>query len=206
VIYDHHIVLEEIYYDIEALTDLYMKMRHCALEYNEWKTVIAAEKSSTHNRQKLIDGFNGRLLTIHSPMYEGKRLIDYPVIQDFLKQFNFLKPLGIADVSFQLNEPGFKFKPHTDRNLEYTIMCPLLPRENFNNLIFWEGTDAERNTANKKLYELEYSFKHPTIFNGKVLHSVNPVSTERAVLRIKITHESYADMVKRYKAGEFLNI
>jgi hypothetical protein len=206
MIYNHHIILEEIHYDIEALTDLYLKMRHCALEWNEWKTAIASEKNLPHKRQKLVDGFAGKLLAVYSPMYEGKQMIDYPVIQDFVKQFNFLKPLGNADISFQINEPGYEFRKHTDRNLDYTMMCPLLPRENFNNLIFWEGTDAERDSTNKKLYELQYSFKHPTIFNGKVLHSVNPINTERVVLRIKVTHESYNHMVNRYKAGEFLKI
>lgn len=201
----HHVVFDEITYDLNALTDLYLKMRHCALEWNEWKTAIASEKNLPHKRQKLVDGFDGRLLAVYAPAYEGKNMLDYPEIQEFISQFNFLKPLGNADISFQINEPGFEFRKHIDRNLDYTIMCPLLPRENFNNLIFWEGTEQERNIETPKIYELEYSFKHPIVFNGKVLHSVDPISTERVLLRIKITHESYEDMITRYKAGTLLS-
>ena len=136
MIYNHHIIFEEINYDIEALTELYIKMRHCALEWNEWKTAIAADKNLTHKRQKLVDGFDGRLLAVYAPAFEGKEMIDYPQIQNFVNKFNFLKPLGKADISFQINEPGYEFRKHTDRNLDYTMMCPLLPRENLITLSF----------------------------------------------------------------------
>ena len=199
----HHIVVKEINYDSESLIKLYEKMKHCALEWNEYKTAV---NGNSHKRQKLVDGFSGRLLAVYSPMYEGKHMHEYSEIQKVLNKFNFLQPLGTDDISFQINEPGFKFKKHIDRQLEYTIMLPLLPKSNFNRLYFWHGDEKDRDKDLELDYALDYNMQHPTIFNGKVLHSVNEVQEERVILRIKVTHESYNDMLKRYNNGEFINV
>lgn len=197
----HHIVFEEITYDIEALTELYLKMRHCALEWNEYKYAL---KGNTHKRQKLVDGYDGRLLAVYSPMYEGKEMPEYAEVKEIISKFNFLTAPSNNDVSFQINEPNFKFDRHLDRNLEYTIMLPLLPRENFSPLTFWEGSDRDRSTTTKKIYTLDYSMKHPTVFDGKVLHSTEKIDTERVIFRIKVAGETYNDMLARYKSGTFL--
>jgi len=214
MIYKHHVLFDEVTYDIEALTNLYHRMKHCSLEWNTWRTTIATRESMIHEHQELVDGFPGRLLAIYSPMYEGKEMIDYPEIQDFVSNFNFLEPLGIADISFQINEPGFQFKKHIDLGLDYTMMCPLIPSKNFNDLIFWRGTkideenmtyDEVRDSNLEKEYHLKYNHKNPIIFNGKIVHSVdNVIEQERVVLRIKITHESYHDMITRHKANKFV--
>ena len=47
---------------------------------------------------------------------------------------------------------------------------------------------------------------HPSIFNGKTLHSVEQIKYERVMFRIKVTHETYQDMIKRYKEGKFINV
>lgn len=198
----HHITFDEITYDRLGLYELYKKMEHCALEWNEYKTAIFGDN---HVRQKLPDGFPGRLLAVYSPMYEGKQMYEYLEIQKVLSNFNFLHPLGVDDISFQINEPGFQFRKHTDRKLDYTIMFPLFPVNDFNRLTFWKGTDKERDLDLEKDYDLEYSINHPTVFNGKVLHSVDECKTKRVLLRIKVTHESYEDMLHRYKRGTFLN-
>jgi hypothetical protein len=197
----HHIVFEELTYDIEALTDLYFKMRHCALEWNEYKYAL---KGDTHKRQKLLDDVPARLLAVYSPMYEGREMTEYPEVQEVISKFNFLTAPSNNDVSFQINEPNFNFKTHLDRHLEYTIMLPLLPRENFAPLTFWEGSDRDRNTTTKKIYTLDYSMKHPTVFDGKVLHSTEKIDTERVIFRIKVAGETYNDMLARYKSGTFL--
>lgn len=199
----HHILFEEITYDIEALTDLYLKMRHCALEWNEYKYAL---KGDSHKRQKLLDDVPARLLAIYSPDYEGKTMLEYPEVQEVLSKFNFLTPPDNGDVSFQINEPNFRFKTHLDRHLEYTIMLPLLPRKNFNSLTFWNGSDEDRSTTTSKIYTLDYSMKHPTVFDGKVLHSTETINVERVIFRIKVADEKYSDMLERYKSGTFLNI
>lgn len=198
----HHITFSEITYDRLGLLSLYNRMKHCALEWNEYKTAIFG---NSHVRQKLPDGFPGRLLAVYSPAYEGKHMHEYTEIQEVLSKFNFLQDLGVDDISFQINEPGFQFRKHTDRKLDYTIMFPLHPVENFNTLTFWKGEDKDRNKELEKEYDLEYSMNHPTVFNGKILHSVQECKVERVLLRIKITHESYEDMLVRYKEGTFLN-
>ena len=198
----NHITFTEITYDKNALLELYNKMKHCALEWNEYKTAIFGKN---HVRQKLVDGFSGRLLAVYSPMYEGKHMHEYDEIKEVLSKFNFLEDLGVDDISFQINEPGFQFRKHTDRKLDYTIMFPLKPEQDFNKLTFWKGEDKDREKDLEKDYDLVYSMDHPTVFNGKILHSVEEVKEERVLLRIKITHESYEDMMSRYKEGTFLN-
>ncbi len=54
-------------------------------------------------------------------------------------------------------------------------------------------------------YTYEYSHTHPSIFNGKILHSVEEIKEERVMFRIKITHETFEEMIERYKAGKFVN-
>lgn len=195
----HHLVFEEITYDIEALTALYKKMQDCALEYNEH--VHQHQTTSKGNIQKLQKqppGSDGRLLAVYSPMFEGKEMTDYPEVQQVLSNFNFLSEPKNESVSFQINEPNHKFMKHIDRNLEYRIMLPLLPRDDLAPLTFWNGEE--------KNYTLNYSMKHPTAFNGKIIHSTEPNSVERVVFNIKVSDETFEDMVVRYNAGTFLNI
>jgi len=65
--------------------------------------------------------------------------------------------------------------------------------------------DEVRDSNLEKEYHLKYNHKNPIIFNGKIVHSVdNVIEQERVVLRIKITHESYHDMITRHKANKFV--
>ena len=52
---------------------LYMKMRHCALEWNEWKTAQFRKKFNSQRQKKLVDGFDGRLLAIYSPCMKASK-------------------------------------------------------------------------------------------------------------------------------------
>ena len=67
----HHVVVDEITYDRNALRQLYQKMAHCALEWNEYKTAIKNRIGETHRHQGRADGFKGRLMGVYSPAYEG---------------------------------------------------------------------------------------------------------------------------------------
>mgnify|MGYP003648454847 CR=1 FL=1 len=44
----HHVVVDELVYNRPALKNLYERMSHCALEWNEYKTAI-----KNRNIQKL---------------------------------------------------------------------------------------------------------------------------------------------------------
>tara|TARA_A100001011_G_scaffold174767_1_gene183436 strand:+ start:672 stop:1295 length:624 start_codon:yes stop_codon:yes gene_type:complete len=202
---EHHVVVDEITYDQTALRQLYQKMAHCALEWNEYKTAIKNRIGETHKHQGRTDGFKGRLMGVYSPAYEGKHMGEYNEVKDIVSKFNFLKPLGNDDITFMYYEPGFVFKPHTDRQMHYNIMLPILPDDGFEKITFWKGTDADRNNPKGKEYTYEYSHTHPSIFNGKTLHSVDEIKEERVMFRIKITHETFEEMIERYKAGKFIN-
>ena len=49
------------------------------------------------------------------------------------------------------------------------------------------------------------STMHHPHHNGKTLHSVEEIKEERVMFRIKITHETFEEMIERYKAGKFVN-
>lgn len=199
----HHVVVDEFSFDSDALVSLYEKMAHCSLPWNEYKTAIKNRNNLEHTHQGRGDGGLGG---VYSPMYEGKHMHEYKEIQDVVNKFNFLEPLGPDDVTFMTYQPGFTFKKHTDRQMHYNIMMPIIYGNEPECITFWKGEDHERDTTTEQEYTYNYNTQHPTIFNGKTIHSVDTIKEFRVVFRIKITHETYEDMIARYEAGEFLNV
>ena len=202
----HHVVVDELVYNRPALRNLYERMSHCALEWNEYKTAIKNRKNQVHRHQGRTDGYSGRLMGVYSPAYEGKHMQEYPEVKELISKFNFLEPLGNDDITFMYYEPNFVFKPHTDRQMHYNIMLPILPENDFEKITFWKGEDSDRDNPLGIEYEYTYDMNHPSIFNGKTLHSVEQIKYERVMFRIKVTHETYEDMIKRYKEGKFINV
>ena len=193
---EHHCVLEGVVWDRQELIDFYNKFdESCHLPWNEFK-----KKYNPNNpyRKTLTDKFR----QIYSPNLEGKELIEYPVIQKLIKQFNFKVPLGVTDVQILDYEPGFEFVPHIDQEVEISIMIPIIPEDGGEPLTFLEGDDF-RNPG-KEIYKVYYSTEHPTLVTGKTIHSVEKMKDYRVVLRLRTNGETYEDVMKKHDNNEFI--
>ena len=193
---EHHCVLEGVVWDRQELIDFYNKFdESCHLPWNEFK-----KKYNPNNpyRKTLTDKFR----QIYSPNLEGKELIEYPVIQKLIKQFNFKVPLGVTDVQILAYEPGFEFVPHIDQEVEISLMIPIIPEDGGEPLTFLEGDDF-RNPG-KEIYKVYYSTEHPTLVTGKTIHSVEKMKDYRVVLRLRTNGETYEDVMKKHDNNEFI--
>ena len=54
-------------------------------------------------------------------------------------------------------EPFGLFLNHTDRQMHYNIMLPILPDDGFEKITFWKGTDADRDNQKGEEYTYEYN-------------------------------------------------
>ena len=193
---EHHCVLEGVVWDRQELLDFYKQFdESCHLPWNEFK-----KKYNKDNpyRKTLTDKFR----QVYAPNFEGKELIEYPVIQKFIKQFNFKVPLSVTDVQILAYEPGFAFVPHIDQEVELSIMLPILPEDGGEPLTFLEGDDF-RNPG-KEIYKVYYSTEHPTLVTGKTIHSVEEMKDHRVVLHFRTNGETYKDVMEKHKKGEFI--
>ena len=120
----HHFTIKEMKYDKQPLLDLYDKLKDCKVPWNDYK------KLYNPNFGNQPRGDNG-LGAICAPYYEGKELIEYPAVQNIIKQINWAdlikedkngntkhikKTPQPIDCTFMTYEPGFVFKKHIDRN------------------------------------------------------------------------------------------
>jgi hypothetical protein len=198
--FKHHCIIDEITYDHSALINLFNQFPdECHLPWNKYKAAIKGER---HSHQPRGDGgLNG----IFSPYWEGKQMWDYEPVKQVLSCFNFVNPLDEHDITFMTYTPGFTFANHTDRYLEYNIMFPLVPDDGGEPITFYKGEDKDRDNPLGVEYTYHYNTTHPTVFNGKTIHSVDTIQEYRVMFRIKVTSETYGDMLARYEAGEFIN-
>ncbi len=193
---EHHCVLEGVVWDRQELIDFYNKFdESCHLPWNEFK-----KKYNPNNpyRKTLTDKFR----QIYSPNLEGKELIEYPVIQKLIKQFNFKVPLSVTDVQILAYEPGFEFVPHIDQEVEISIMIPIIPEDGGEPLTFLEGDDF-RNPG-KEIYKVYYSTEHPTLVTGKTIHSVEKMKDYRVVLRLRSNGETFKDVMEKHDNNQFI--
>ncbi len=193
---EHHKVLEGVVWDRQELREFYEQFdESCHLPWNEFK-----KKYNPNNpyRQTLTDKFR----QVYAPNFEGKELIDYPIIQNLINQFNFDEPLGVTDVQILAYEPGFAFVPHQDAEVDISIMFPLIPEDGGEPLTFWEGDDW-RNHGDM-LYKVHYSTEHPTLVTGKAIHSVEEMKDYRVILRLRTAHTSYESAIKKCNEGNFI--
>ena len=194
----HHITLTDLKYDRESLVNLYRSFHQSfAIEYNEW---FAKFKFGIPFSKRVAG-----LKTLWTYDIANKYLIDYPEVQEIMNKIRWPehKPT-ITDVHFMIYTPGWEFKTHTDKNLEYNIMIPVILDNDSQKLQFWVGEDCDKDTTKELDYEITYSSEYATLFNGKVLHSASANTGERVVLRIKVDGETYYDVVERIKNNNFL--
>ena len=201
-LFEHHAILDEIDIPTDELVDLWQSFpENCNLPWNEYKKYDSGERQKMQRYNPRVEG--GGLCALYTPLHQGKQITEYKVVNDLLNKFNWLKQPDYHDITFMTYKKGFKFPVHYDTHLEYNIMFPLLPKNNMEPINFYEGQD-KHNPGSKK-YTYYYNQYHPTVFNGKILHDVDSVADFRMIFRIKITSESYDDMIVRYKEGNFIN-
>ena len=206
--FNHHCIIDEISYNNQELIDLFNRIpKKCELPWNQYKNVI---KDANPNRvyssgRKFQRRGEGGLNGIYTPLWEGKHMTEYPEIKKITNRFNFIDPIIPEDVTFMTYNPGFTFANHTDRYLEYNIMFPLIPNDGGEPITFYKGKDKDRDDPLGVEYTYSYNTTHPTVFNGKTIHSVDTIKEYRVMLRIKVASEKDEDMIIRYKDGKFMN-
>ena len=204
--FKHHCIIDEINYNKDELINLFNRIpKECELPWNQYKKAIKKDggaKGYTRNQNRGDGGLNG----IFTPYWEGKQITEYPEVQNVLKCFNFITPLDPHDITFMTYTPGFTFSNHTDRYLDYNIMFPLIPTDGGEAITFYKGEDEDRDNPLGIEYTYKYNTTHPTVFNGKTIHSVDTIKEYRVMFRIKVVNEPYNDMIDRYKANNFINL
>ena len=206
---EFHFVIPEVKTPLKELTELYNKVKDYSYTWNDYK------KKYDPNKHHQPRG-DGGLGAVYSPDLEGIEIKDYPVVKEFLRNFIFYQPdekdinnesgLEGNDVTFMTYEPGFVFKKHTDREMQYNLMMPILPLTNNEPIHYWVGEDKDRDITDKKVATVYYNFDHPTVCNGKALHSVDEIKEHRVIFRIKLAKESFESIRERYKRGTFLTV
>ena len=195
---DHHRVLHEIKLDRQALIDFYhMFPKETHLPWNEFKL-----KYNPNNPYRPM--LNDKFKMVYAPAYEGKELIDYPIIQELISKFNFRNPLIVTDVQILTYDAGFKFKTHIDAEVNWSMFIPLIPEDGGEPLVYHEGTDS-RNQG-PEIYRVYYSTEHPTLTTGAVIHRVPEMAGPRVLLRIRSGDETFNDIIHKIDQGTFFNL
>lgn len=195
---EFHFVISEVVSPIAELTELYESLKEYSLPWNDYKRKYNPNKPYQPRGE-------GGLGAVYAPDKDGLEVIDYPVVKKLLKRFNFVQELSGIDVAFMTYEPGFVFQKHTDRDMQYNLMFPIYPLEDNAPIHFWDGRDEDRDSTKTKLATIHYSKQHPTLTNGKRIHSVDEIKQHRVMFRIKITQETFDEVRVRYEQGKFIN-
>tara|TARA_B100001057_G_scaffold449754_1_gene491233 strand:- start:406 stop:1041 length:636 start_codon:yes stop_codon:yes gene_type:complete len=202
----HHCTIDEITYDREELLDFVNQHRHNIMQFGDYMQYLSPEKREF----KGSDGMNA----IAVQKTEGKDLLEYPVVKKYVDMFNFAQPIAPRDIDLLHYDPGYSFHPHTDHYMWCGIMFPIEPEDAGEPISFYsrEGQEPERNVNYKKRgwtdddieYNHYYSNKHPTLFNGMIVHGVPTITKERIYLRIKVLGEKFEDVVEKLKNNNFI--
>tara|TARA_B100000524_G_scaffold140239_1_gene70316 strand:- start:246 stop:863 length:618 start_codon:yes stop_codon:yes gene_type:complete len=196
---EHHRVLHEVSIDRQALLDFYnMFPKETHLPWNEFK-----RKYNPNNKYTamLTDDFK----MVYAPAYEGKELIEYPIIQNLISKFNFKNPLIVTDVQILTYDAGFRFKKHVDREVNWSMFFPILPEWGGEPLVYHKGSHRKKDDG-PEIYRVYYSTKHMTLTDGKVMHRVPKMSEQRVLLRIRSGDETYDELLDKINKGTFFNL
>jgi len=206
----YHCTIDEITYDREELLEFVNQHRHNIMQFGDYMEYLSPEKREFNPKRKGREGMNA----IAVQKTEGKDLLDYPVVKKYVDMFNFTKPINPRDIDLLHYDPGYSFHPHTDHYMWCGIMFPIEPEDAGEPISFYsrEGQEPERNvnyekrgwTDNDIEYNHYYSNKHPTLFNGMIVHGVPTISKERIYLRIKVLGEKFEDIVEKLKNNNFV--
>ncbi len=196
-IYKHHIIFDEISYDRQQLLEWYSEVE----QYREDFAVVMnrdielSELNEEISHRKKFKSRNSKeFTTIDTFHHIGKHIVDFPLIRKLADKFNFIRPLQGREVDILIYEPDFKFVPHIDFHMNCGIMFPILPKHDISPIDFykmppnetWERAKVfDINFERDFDYSYYYSTKHPSMFNGNVIHGVRNNNQKRVFLRFK---------------------
>ena len=202
----YHCTIDEITYDRKELLEFTNQHRHNIMQFGDYMQYLSPDKREFKGRT----GMNA----IAVQKTEGKDLLEYPVIKKYVDMFNFKSPIAPRDIDLLHYDPGYSFHPHTDHYMWCGIMFPIEPEDAGEPISFYsrDGIDPERNVNYEKRgwtdadieYNHYYSNKHPTLFNGMIVHGVPEIAKERIYLRIKVLGEKFEDVVEKLKNNHFV--
>jgi hypothetical protein len=204
-IYKHSITFDEITYDVQELRDWYKPFAH-----------LKGELSTAYT------GGVGPICDVAA--LEGKQVHEYPLIQKLASYFKPLEQeakLSNFYARIFTSPPGGGLGPHIDEGesamggTHCAIIFPIVPDDispviymkedpNRNALgSYWEWSDF---TLDDIDYVHQYKIGHPSLIDARYIHTGRNFSTQdRAILRFKISHMTYAECYELCKNGEFLN-
>ena len=202
----NHIIFDEYTYDREALAKLYTEVLEpeCVVQYavrKDW---------GPDKRHGWTPGYNA----VDVRRIGKTSLLDFPEIKQIVDVFNFAKPMNEGDVDILVFDPPFEFVPHVDYLTTCVVMFPILPADGGEPVNFWAGEDLipERRKKYPNIdpkyfdYSLQYSTKHPNLFNGMVVHSVEPVKRRRVYMKFHVIHNTFEEILAQANAGTLLNL
>jgi hypothetical protein len=206
----YHCTIDEVTYDRLELLDFTNQHKHNIMQFGDYMEYLSPDKREFNPKRKGREGMNA----IAVQKTEGKDLLEYPIVKKYVDMFNFNSPINPRDIDLLHYDPGYSFHPHTDHYMWCGIMFPIEPEDAGEPISFYsrEGQEPERNVNYEKRgwtdkdieYNHYYSNKHPTLFNGMIVHGVPKISKERIYLRIKVLGEKFEDVVEKLKNNNFV--
>jgi len=212
--FNHHVIFDEITYDREELKAWYESVKHYRNDFGSVMNRlrdISGSTSLSHTKKFQTGLFD----TVDSKGFIDKHIIEYEPIKKLVDKFNFDIPLQGQDVDVLIYKPGYVFKPHVDFHMHCGIMFPILPDEGASPIDFyrmppeakWERAAGYLQWINPERdleYSYYYSLKHPSMFNGDVIHGVKNNDKERVFLRFKCLSMTFHDVIEKTKNGNFI--
>ena len=212
-IHKHHVIFDEITYDREALKDWYKRVKHLRTDYAVFmnKQRESNPPSNLTHDKKFVTRREGEFDTIDTTK---KPMLEYDIIRNLADRFNFDVPLKSYHIDVLIFDPNFSFRPHVDFHMHCGIMFPILPDTDVAPIDFyhmppggvWERAKGYDIKFNRDLdYSYSYSLKHPSLFNGDIIHGVRNNGQQRVFLRFKCLSMTFDQVVEKLKSGNFIN-
>jgi sorbitol/mannitol transport system substrate-binding protein len=175
----YHCTIDEVTYNREELLGFVNQHKKHLMQFGDYMQYLSPEKREFKGR----DGMNA----IAVQKTEGKDLLDYSVIKQYVDMFNFAQPIKPRDIDLLHYDPGYSFHPHTDHYMWCGIMFPIEPEDAGEPISFYsrEGQEPERNVNYKKRGWTDEDIDDD--FTAKTGHTVEWVTLEENVLRQRVT-------------------
>jgi hypothetical protein len=215
-VFENHVIFDEIFYDREELKSWFESVRQYR---NDFGLVLNRQrKESTSNDLTHDKSFQHSLFdTIDTVGKINKYIVEFEPISKLVKKFNFDPKLNPQDVDVLIYKPGYVFQPHVDFHMNCGIMFPIYPDTGASPIDFYrmpEGETWQRakgygssiNLERDLNYSYHYSLKHPSMFNGNVIHGVRNNDKERVFLRLKCLNMTFQQVIEKTRAGNFISL
>ena len=213
-VFENHVIFDEISYDREELKSWFESVREYSDDFglvlNRQRTEstsknLTHDKSFQHGLFDTIDTF-GKI---------NKHIVEFETISKLVNKFNFGDVLDPTNVDVLIYKPGYVFHPHVDFHMYCGIMFPIYPDKDASPIDFYRLPEGETWQRAKGYggsikrerdlnYSYHYSLKHPSMFNGHVIHGVRNNDKERVFLRLKCLNMTFHQVIEKTLTGNFI--